>query len=168
MKDWMTRSWRLVVLYFGNWRGWVCWNRSRSAAEGRRSTSLCAFRSEEEFGLSVDWWFRFCEEETSTAISMIKEEKTGVQKIVLENPLHPRLVRMFWGRFRTRSDSIGLASQRPRTRENEWPDQVRSTPAPDTFPDSSLKLDSSRFARALNLPKSPYFPLHFRLSPSFS
>ena len=50
------------------------------------------------------------------------------------------------------SDSIGRASQRPRTRLDECPDPVGSRPAPDTFPDQSPESDSSRFARSLNLP----------------
>ena len=50
------------------------------------------------------------------------------------------------------SDSIGRASQRPRTRLDECPDPVGSRPAPDTFPDPSPESDSSRFARSLNLP----------------
>ena len=75
----------------------------------------------------------------------------------------PVLVKMFWGRFRTRSDSIkhargrfrtrsdsiGRASQRPWTRLDEWPDPVRSRPASDTFPDPSPESDSSRFVRSL-------------------
>ena len=47
------------------------------------------------------------------------------------------------------SDSIGRASQRPRTRLDECPDPVGSRPAPDTFPDPSPESDSSRFARSL-------------------
>ena len=50
------------------------------------------------------------------------------------------------------SDSIGHASQRPRTRLDECPDPVGSRPAPSTFPDPSPESDSSRFARSLNLP----------------
>ena len=50
------------------------------------------------------------------------------------------------------SDSIGRASQRPRTRLDECTDPVGSRPAPDTFPDPSPESDSSRFARSLNLP----------------
>ena len=50
------------------------------------------------------------------------------------------------------SDSIGRASQRPRTRLDECPDPVGSRPGPDTFPDPSPESDSSRFARSLNLP----------------
>ena len=52
------------------------------------------------------------------------------------------------------SDSIGRASQRPRTRLDECPDPVGSRPAPHTFPDPSPESDSSRFARSLNLPNS--------------
>ena len=61
-------------------------------------------------------------------------------------------IRYARGRFRTRSDSIGRASQRPWTRLDEWPDPVRSKPASDTFPDPSPESDSSRFVRSLNLP----------------
>ena len=50
------------------------------------------------------------------------------------------------------SDSIGRASQRPRTRLDECPDPVGSRPAPDTFPDPWPASDSSRFARSVNLP----------------
>ena len=56
------------------------------------------------------------------------------------------------GSFRTMSDSIGHASQRPWTRLDEWPDRIRSRSAPDTFPDPSPESDLSRFARSLNLP----------------
>ena len=116
----------------------------------------------------------FCKGETSTAIGMIKEKKkTDVQnwkksKDKKSSKIQPApvLVRMFWGRFRTRSDSIGhargrlrtrsdsigRASQRPWTRLDEWPDPVRSRPASDTFPDPSPESDSSRFVRSLNLP----------------
>ena len=120
----------------------------------------------------------FCKGETSTEIGMIKEEKKKKdwraklkksQKIKKKSSKiqpAPVLVRMFWGRFRTRSDSIGHArgrlrtrsdsighaSQRPWTRLDEWPDPVRSRPASDTFPDPSPESDSSRFVRSLNLP----------------
>ena len=116
----------------------------------------------------------FCKEETSTAIGMIKEkkrltcktEKKSKDKKSSKIQPAPVLVRMFWGRFRTRSDSIGhargrfrtrsdsigRASQRPWTRLDEWPDPVRSRPASDTFPDPSPESDSSRFVRSLNLP----------------
>ena len=57
------------------------------------------------------------------------------------------------------SDSIGPASQRPRTRLDECPDPVGSRPAPDTFPDPSLEYESSRFARSLNLPNLSILPL---------
>ena len=116
----------------------------------------------------------FCKEETSTAIGMIKEkkrlmcktEKKSKDKKSSKIQPAPVLVRMLWGRFRTRSDSIGhargrfrtwadsigRASQRPWTRQDEWPDPVRSRQASDTFPDPSPESDSSRFVRSLNLP----------------
>ena len=49
-------------------------------------------------------------------------------------------------------DSIGRASQKPRTRLDVCPDPIGSGPAPDTFPDPSPESDSSRLARSLNLP----------------
>ena len=56
------------------------------------------------------------------------------------------------GKIWWESDSIGRASQRPRTRQDECPDPARSRPALDTFPDPSPESDSSRFACSLNIP----------------
>ena len=168
--------WRNVSLNFGSWPGRDRRNRSRNAAEGRCWTSVCAFSSEDsdaECRVTITIPC-FCKEETSTAIGVIKEKKkSDVQnwkksKDKKSSKIQPApvLVRMFWGRFRTRSDSIGhargrfrtrsdsigRASQRPWTRLDKWPDPVRSRPASDTFPDPSPESDSSRFVRSLNLP----------------
>ena len=185
--------WRNVSFNFGSWPGRDRRNRSRMRRRGRCWTSVCAFSSEDsdaECRVTITIPF-FCKGETSTAIGMIKEkkkrltcktEKKSKDKKSSKIQPAPVLVRMFWGRFRTRSDSIrhargrfrtrsdsiGRASQRPWTRLDEWPDPVRSRPASDTFPDPSPESDSSRFVPSLNLP-IVWCSRHLReQSPTFS
>ena len=180
MNNWM--SMKKCSFNFGSWPGRDCRNRSRNAAQGRCWTSVChgmcvfirrlgrwvssdyndsvflqggnRYRNRHDQRKKKDWRVKL--KKSQKIKSPRKSKPPQYLWGCFDGVFVPDLTRLprghARGRFRTRSDSIEHASQRPWSRLDEWTDPVRSRPASDTFPDPSPESDSSRFVRSLNLP----------------